>query len=165
MEALARAALPRPYSLTLPEGSKGAFAATFTPDRVENIRVVYVDQYDARVLDDVGYARFGPAAKAIEWGIAVHQGQQYGSVNRYVMLAGCNAIVLLSITSVTMWWKRRPRGALGVPPRPDRPQAGRAILAMVLPLALLFPLVGASLLAAVAIDLGARWVLRAKRAV
>jgi uncharacterized iron-regulated membrane protein len=60
-------------------------------------------KYDARILDDVRYERFGAGAKAIEWGIAVHQGQEYGWVNRYVMLLGCLAIVTLAISSLTMW--------------------------------------------------------------
>jgi uncharacterized iron-regulated membrane protein len=47
---------------------------------------------------------------------------------------------------------RRPRGSLGLPPRPSDARAGRALMAIVLPLAVLFPLVGLSLLAAIAID-------------
>ncbi|HTT10368.1 MAG TPA: PepSY domain-containing protein [Burkholderiaceae bacterium] len=116
--ALDRAALPRPYVLTLPQGPEGAFAAAYAPERVEDTCVVYADKYDAHVLDDVGFARFGPAAKAIEWGIAVHQGQQFGASNRYVTLAGCLAIVALAVCAVTMWWKPRPKRTLGLPPPP-----------------------------------------------
>ena len=149
---LARAGLARPYSLTLPRGARGAYAATHSPDRIEDVRVVYVDQYDGRVLDDVGYARFGAAAKAIEWGIAVHQGQEYGSVNRYLMLAGCVAIIALAVSSATMWWKRRPRGKLGMPPPPQNPRSLYVMAAIVLPIAILYPLVGLSLIVALAID-------------
>jgi PepSY-associated TM region len=53
--------------------------------------------------------RPGPRRKAIEWGIAVHQGQEYGPVNRYIMLLGCIAIVLMALSAITMWWKRRPQ--------------------------------------------------------
>ena len=159
--SLGRAGLRRPFSLTLPHGARGAYVATYAPARVEDTRVVYVDQYSAAILDDVGYARFGPAAKAIEWGIAVHQGQQYGSVNRYVMLAGCVAIVLLAITSFTMWWKRRPAGSLGVPPRPAEPGATRVLAAIILPFAILYPLVGASLLAAFTLE--RLWMLAMRR--
>ena len=75
--------------------------------------MVYLDQYSGKVLGDVGFKDWGPAAKAIEWGIAVHQGQEYGPLNRYLMLAGCICVVLLAVTSITMWWKRRPKGSLG----------------------------------------------------
>lgn len=104
---------------------------------MEGLRVVYVDQYDAHVLDDVGYARFGPAAKAIEWGIAVHQGQQFGAINRYVMLAGCLAIAVLAISAVTMWWKRRPKRSLGLAPSPADARVYRGLFAIVVPLAIL----------------------------
>jgi len=152
IQALDRAKLPRPYTLTLPQGPKGAFAATYAPDKVEQTRVVYLDQYDARVLDDVGYARFGGAAKVIEWGIAVHQGQQFGTVNRYLMLAGCIAIVVLAVTSVTMWWKRRPARTLGMPPAPPDARVYRGLLAIIVPLAVFYPLVGVSLVVAFAVD-------------
>jgi len=156
-----RAGLPKPYSVTLPLGPRGAYAATYSPPHVQDSRVVYVDQYDGRVLDDVGYARFGPAAKAIEWGIAVHQGQEYGSVNRYVMLAGCIAIVVLAISSVTMWWKRRPRGSLGVPPAPVEGRVFRGLVAIMVVVGLFYPLVGVSFVIAFAAELAVRGVRHA----
>lgn len=161
--AFERAGLTKPYSITLPQGPKGAYVATYTAGKVEEVRVVYVDQYDASVLDDVGYARFGAAAKAVEWGIAVHQGQQFGPVNRYVMLAGCVAIVVLAVSSVTMWWKRRPRRSLGVPPAPDDARVFRGLLAILLPLALFYPLVGASLLIALLLAGALSLVVRVRR--
>jgi uncharacterized iron-regulated membrane protein len=81
----------KPFSVALPQGRKGAYTATSRPNRVEETRTVYLDQYSGRVLGDVGFAQYGPAAKAIEWGIAVHQEQEYGALNRYVMLGGCIA--------------------------------------------------------------------------
>ncbi|HVY08130.1 MAG TPA: PepSY domain-containing protein [Burkholderiales bacterium] len=150
--ALDRAGLPKPYGVTLPQGARGAYAGTYSPARVEDMRIVYVDQFDARVLDDVGYARFGPVAKAIEWGIAVHQGQEYGWINRYVMLAGCIAIVIMAFAAMIMWWKRRPAGTLGVPPQPADPRVVRGLLAIVIPVAIFYPLVGASLLCAAVVD-------------
>jgi len=151
--ALERVQMQKPYSLTLPQGPRGAYAATYSPDRIEDVRVVYIDQYSGAVLDDVGYARFGPAAKAIEWGIAVHQGQEYGSINRYAMLGGCLAIVALAISSLTMWLKRRRRGTLGVPPPPVRRSSLWVVAAFVIPIGILYPLVGASLALAYVLSL------------
>ena len=121
---------------------------------MEDTRVVYLDQYSGRVLGDVRFKDWGPAAKAIEWGIAVHQGQEYGPLNRYLMLAGCVSIVLLAVTSVTMWWKRRPKGSLGMPPAPADPRAARSLLAIVVVVGMIYPLVGATLVLALAIDRG-----------
>jgi uncharacterized iron-regulated membrane protein len=149
-------------TIALPDGAKGAYVATSRPDRVEDTRVVYLDQYSGAVLGDVKFKDWGPVGKAIEWGIAVHQGQEYGTVNRYLMLAGCIAIVLLAVSAVTMWWKRRPRGSLGVPPSPAQSSAVRGLLAIMIVVGILFPLVGVSLMLAFAID---RVVLLAARVV
>jgi uncharacterized iron-regulated membrane protein len=153
--------LRRPYSVTLPDGPQGAFVADYRPDHVQDSRTVYLDQYGGRVLGDVGFKDWGAGAKAIEWGISVHQGQQYGAVNRYVMLAGCLAIVLLAVSAVVMWWKRRPRGRLGVPPAPPTRGAYLGVLAIVLPLAVLFPLVGATLIIVLGLEFGLRQLRRA----
>jgi uncharacterized iron-regulated membrane protein len=115
-------------STTLPEGPEAPYMANWRPDRAEEARVVYLDQYTAALLGDVGFKDFGPVAKSIEWGIAVHQGQEFGPINRYVMLLGCVAIVLLAVAAVTMWWKRRPAGTLGGPPAPDFPGAGKGFV-------------------------------------
>jgi len=153
--ALARFAqlgLPSPFSVALPEGPDGAYVGDFRPDRVEASRTVYLDQYTGRVLADVGFRQWGAGAKAIEWGIAVHQGQEYGPVNRYLMLAGCAAIVLLAISAVVMWWKRRPRGRLGVPAAPTEPRVALAVLGVIAVVGVIYPLVGLSLLAALAVE-------------
>ncbi len=158
------AGLPAPFSLTLPSGPRGAYVAAHRPDRVEAARVVYVDQYDGHLLGQEGFAQYGPAAKVIEWGIAVHQGQEYGLANRYIMLAGCIAVLVLAVSSATMWWKRRPSGRLGVPPPPDDPKVGRGVLAIMIGTGLLFPLVGVSLAAALAVELVVRLTARTRSA-
>jgi uncharacterized iron-regulated membrane protein len=152
--------LPPPASLSLPDGPKGAYVASWRPDRVEDTRVVYLDQYSGEVLGDVGFKDWGPAAKAIEWGIAVHQGQEYGPLNRYLMLAGCLAIILLAITSITMWWKRRPKGSLGLPSAPSDPRDARGLTIVMVIMGIIYPLVGVTLIAAFVLD---RAVMLAKR--
>ncbi|PHY22085.1 PepSY domain-containing protein [Caulobacter sp. BP25] len=152
--AKARAAgLANGFTLTLPKTPGGTWTAAYMPDQIEKTRTVYLDGRDGRVLADVGYRDFGPAAKAIEWGIAVHQGQQFGLINKLVMLAGCVAIWLLGVSALVMWWKRRPKGRLAAPARPTTRGAYAGLLAIVLPLAIFYPLVGVSLIAALLIDL------------
>jgi uncharacterized iron-regulated membrane protein len=162
VRAFDAAGIAKPYGVTLPLSARGAYVATYSPPRVQDTRTLYVDQYDGRVLDDVGYARFGPTAKAIEWGIAVHQGMEYGPVNRYLMLAGCIAIVMLVVTSVTMWWKRRPRGSLGVPPAPEERRAYRVLIAIMVVVGIFYPLVGVSFLIACAVELAIVLLRRAR---
>lgn len=145
--------LRRPFNVQPAEGPHGAYVGSFTPDQATRERTIYLGR-DGEVLGDVGYRDYGPVAKAIEWGIQVHQGQQYGAVNRYVMLAGCLAIVALALSSATMWWKRRPKGRLAAP-QADR-RTVWAVGAVVVVVGVIFPLVGMSLLVALAGD----WIWR-----
>ncbi|MGE0161476.1 MAG: PepSY-associated TM helix domain-containing protein, partial [Gemmatimonadales bacterium] len=147
-----RIGLPRPFAVQGPEGPDGAYAAVFTSPQAQDTRSIYLDQYSGEVLADVRYADYGPAAKAIEWGIAVHEGRQYGGVNRLVMLAGCMAILLLATTAPIMWWKRRPKGTLAAPPPPPERRVRLAVLGAVAVAGVIFPLVGATLLIAFIID-------------
>ncbi|MGH6869410.1 MAG: PepSY domain-containing protein, partial [Methylocella sp.] len=115
-------------------------------------RTVYLDQYSGKVLGDVGFAQYGPAAKSIEWGIAVHQGQESGALNRYVMLGGCIAVVLLTISAPVMWWKRRPKGSFGLPPAAASSSAALGVLAVMAIAGLIYPLVGLSMLAGLMVE-------------
>ena len=63
-----------------------------------------------------------------------------------------SSIVVLVVSSATMWWKRRPRGSIGVPLAPEEPRALRVVAAPVLPIAIVFPLVGLSLIVAYVLD-------------
>jgi uncharacterized iron-regulated membrane protein len=147
------AGLPRPYAVSFPKASGLAWSASRVARRVEDTRTLYLDGASGAVIADIGYDRYGPAAKAVQWGVAVHQGDEYGPINRYVMLGGCVSIWLLGISAVVMWWKRRPRGRLAAPPRPADRRAYLGLAAVVVPLGLIYPLVGASLLVVLGLDM------------
>jgi len=51
-----------------------------------------------------------------------------------------------------MWWKRRPKGALGAPRYPSDVKINRGILVIAIGFGIVYPLVGASLIAALIID-------------
>lgn len=115
-------------------------------------RVIHLDQYSGKPLIDMSYADYGPLGKALEWGINVHMGQEFGLANQLVLLAACLAIVLLCVSALVMWWKRRPQGSLGVPPLPAEKATLRGVVALLAIGGLAFPLVGLSLIVMVAVD-------------
>lgn len=143
--------MPRPYAVSLSNDPAVAFTVSSEVTAAEDARALYVDA-DGRVVADYVWSDFGVGARAFEWGIAVHQGTQYGWINKIVMLLGCVGVWLLAISAVVMWWKRRPTGSLGAPVAPPGPRVRAAVLGIVLPLAVLYPLTGLSLLVAVALD-------------
>lgn len=159
-----QASLASPYTVNIPKADDTAYTLTTQATRVQDSRSLYVDAASGRLLGDIGYDQFGVGAKAIEFGIYTHQGTQFGQANRIVMLLGCIGVWLLAISGLVMWWKRRPpnlsRRRLGAPPAPPGPRARAAVLGIVLPLAILYPLTGLSLIAAVLLDRALRPMIR-----
>lgn len=144
------AGLAAPWTMSLPARSGAPYLVSAPIVRAEDAHSLYVDAATGAVLQDARYGEFGGGAQAIEWGIAVHQGLQFGEVNRVVMLGGCIAIWLLAITGIVAWWKRRIGGRLRAPPPAlDR---GRTIsvVAVMVALGALFPLTGLTMLVALA---------------
>ena len=151
--AIAGLGLAPGYRINLPVDEQGVYSATLFPQDATQERVVHLDQYTLQPLMDIRYADFGIAGKATEWGVAVHKGRQYGWLNQGVMLLGCVAIVLLAVSAVVMWWKRRPAGQLGAPLRKHEDRLARTVLVIAVVLGLVYPLLGLSMLVALGFEL------------
>lgn len=147
----AEAGLAAPFTINLPARPDQAVSVAARNTRVEASRTLYIDGR-GELIGDIGYERYGWAAKMFEWSIFTHQGTQYGWINRTVMLLACIAVWIMGISAIIMWWKRRPRGRLAAPVAPPGPRARVAVLGIVLPLAILYPLTGLSLVVAILID-------------
>jgi uncharacterized iron-regulated membrane protein len=139
------------YRLFLPSGPTGVYTAYTYPDRPQGQRTLYFDRWTGGLIREVGYRDYGWAAKAIELGVQLHMGNYFGLLNQLVMLATCIAIVLLVVSGVVMWWKRRPAGRLAAPARAPSGKIKGAI-AMLVVAGVLFPLLGLSALAIFLLD-------------
>ncbi|APC16097.1 peptidase [Pseudomonas frederiksbergensis] len=134
------------YSITFPSTASGVFTIAVFADDPRNDATLHVDQYSGEVLADVRWQHYGNVARATEMGVMLHEGKLFGPFNQIVVLLICLMILLSAVSGVVIWWKRRPQGKLGVPPlRHDLPtwKTGAFII---LALAVVFPLVGASLI-------------------
>lgn len=133
------------YSITLPTTATGVFTIAVSADDPRNDATLHVDQYTGKVLADVRFEHYGGVARATEIGVMLHEGKMFGTFNQIVVLLICLMILLSAVSGVVIWWKRRPEGKFGVPPlRHDLPKWKTGV-AIMLVLAVIFPLVGASL--------------------
>lgn len=148
-----------PLTIGLPGSAGEPYLFSHIATRQQDAHVVYVDPSSGAVLLEAHGDDFGIGAKAFEFGIYTHQGQQFGEANRLLMLIACIAVVVLCATAPVMWWKRRQGGLLSAPPRAaDRSKESGTALVM-LAVGALFPLTGATMLAALA----GEWLLRRAR--
>jgi len=146
------------FQLTAPAGETGVW--TIAQDSMNNDstdptadRTVHIDRFTGKILADVGFADYSLAGKAMAVGIPLHMGLM-GLWNAVFNIGFCLVLLTVSVTSVVMWWKRRPAGAarLAAPPMPaDVPLVkGMALIALAMSLA--FPVLGITLLAVLLLD-------------
>lgn len=146
--------VPAGYSVALPEGETGVYTVSIAADDPRHSRTLHIDQYSGAMLADIGWDKYGPVPRAVELGIALHEGRFFGLPNQLLMLFAALVAMLLPLTGLVMWWRRRPQGRLGAPAMPQlRFMPG--LLAIIVLLGLAFPLVGISLTVILLLD----WLL------
>ncbi|MGP2407983.1 PepSY domain-containing protein, partial [Listeria monocytogenes] len=72
--------------------------------------------------------------RIVGYGVALHEGALYGWLNQLVNLLTALGLMLLAVSGVVLWWRRRPDGVLGAPhPRP-RPALAMSLIAVIVAL-------------------------------
>jgi uncharacterized iron-regulated membrane protein len=140
------------YSITFPQGEKGVYTVSVMPDKPEGEATLHIDQYSGKILADLRFADYGILAKAISIGIALHEGHYFGLANQLLDLVICLGLIGIAVTGVMMWWKRKPSGTLSAPSLPKNFKLMKGAVVLIIVLGIVFPLVGASLLAALTLD-------------
>ncbi len=149
---------PAGFTIAYPEDEYGSYTVSRFPDadaapnlRAGQERLTYIDQYTALPIRDHHFRDFGTLGKVTDFGIALHEGRQWGIWSQLFALFGTLALLLSCATAVVMWRKRKPKG-LGAPRRPPNRKLGAGVVAITLGLGLLFPLLGLSILALLIFD-------------
>ncbi|OQW48846.1 MAG: peptidase [Proteobacteria bacterium SG_bin6] len=112
---------------------------------------------DGRILGRRDFAGRKLIDRLVGWGVAIHEGQAFGWANQLLNLLTALGLMLLSVSSVVLWLRRRPAGRLGAPPPRPRPGFARGFGVLLVLLGVLLPLFGLSLLAVLLVE---RLVLR-----
>lgn len=95
--------------------------------------------------------------RLVGYGVAVHEGQLFGLANQLLNLMTALGLVLLSVSSVMLWWRRRPEDVLGAPPALAGPPLAIGFFALLVALGLFLPLLGVTM---IAVLLAERLILR-----
>ena len=149
---------PAGFTIAYPEDETGSFTVSRFPDAdvapnaaASDERLIYLDQYTALPLRDHEFEDWGTVGKVTDFGIALHEGRQYGVWSQLFALFGTLALLFSCATAVVMWRKRRPKG-LGSPRRPPNRKLGFGVVVITLGLGVFFPLLGLSILALLFFD-------------
>lgn len=106
-----------------------------------------LDGASGRILSRRDFAERRLVDRVVGYGVAVHEGQLFGWLNQLMNLATALGLILLSVSSVVLWWRRRPGDVLGAPPALTRRPAAIGFFALLIALGLFLPLLGVTLVA------------------
>lgn len=147
------------YQLNLPRGETGVWTLSRDSMSTDSTspttdRTVHVDQYSGAILADVRFEDYSLAGKAMAVGIALHM----GTLGLWSVLANsliCLAVLFLCVSSIVMWWKRRPAkaGRLAAPPMPRELPLWQGAVLVGLAVSMAFPMAGIALLTGLALDI------------
>lgn len=149
--AQARGVLPG-FTLSLPADETGVYTVSIFPNDPANEATLHIDRYSGAVLADVRFADYALVPKAVELGIAIHEGKYFGPLNQLLMLCACLVVITLCVSGAAMWWQRRPARRLGAPAMPKNFRLWKGAVAVLAILAVAMPLVGISLAVVLALD-------------
>lgn len=99
--------------------------------------------------------------RVIGYGVAIHEGQLFGWFNQFLGLVTALGLILICMSGVVLWWRRRAPNVLGAPvgkkPTGEPKLAAYVVMASIVLLGVLLPFLGISLLAVLLVE---RYVLR-----
>ncbi|RFC63423.1 PepSY domain-containing protein [Fulvimarina endophytica] len=127
------------------------------------VDTVAVDPATMAITSRADFADFGLVAKLVQWGVAAHMGILFGLANQIAVVALGIGTMALTVYGYRIWWRQRPAPGNASRTLTDawmrmRPATRIAVLAVAAALGWALPVLGASLLAFLAIDL-LRWGL------
>jgi uncharacterized iron-regulated membrane protein len=118
-----------------------------------NGRLVGVQPFESRHWID----------RVVGYGVAIHEGAWFGLLNQLINLAVLLGLITLALTSIILWWRRRPKGlrgrTLGAPAPKGALRHSWVLVGLVMVLGVMMPLFGISLAVVAMVE----WPLRRSR--
>jgi uncharacterized iron-regulated membrane protein len=110
-------------------------------------RSINFDVATGKEMSRTGFADKHVIDRAVNYGIAWHEGQLFGWINQLVGVLTALGLITLVISGFMMWRRRKPVDALGAPIAPALPPKIRGVAVIIGVMAILLPLLAVSLLA------------------
>jgi len=118
-------------------------------------KTVHIDRYTGKVLAKVTFDDYSIAGKTMAVSIPLHMGL-VTVWNLIINTLICLFLIVLCISGIILWWKRRPKGSgfkLSAPTAPTYLAHFKGAMLVTLALSLFFPLVGLTLITVLVLDI------------
>jgi uncharacterized iron-regulated membrane protein len=137
--------LPFPVLISPPMLKGGPWTVkSNVADRPERVNLK-LDPKTGAVLLRQGFWQTSFIDQAVAVGVAAHEGQLFGPLNQIVGLGTAIGLILICVSAIVMWWRRRNVGVLGAPVALRRPSVSFGLMAVFILLGVYLPMMGSSL--------------------
>ena len=145
-------ALDHPVVIAPPSrGSEDWSAKSMTPNRPRRVSLT-INGTTGAIVSRENFRDRHIIDRIVGTGVAAHEGQLFGWPNQLLGLATAMGLILLSVSGVIMWWRRRDQGVLGAPRVLLSPRVSFGLISLIVLLGIYLPLFGASLLLVLLIE-------------
>ena len=106
-----------------------------------------LDSSTGAILKREDFAQRQWIDRVVGFGVAAHEGQLFGLTNQLLGVFTAIGLIILSISSVVLWWRRRPPNVIGAPPSlASTEKTSVAFVALLIGLGLYLPLLGLTII-------------------
>jgi uncharacterized iron-regulated membrane protein len=141
-----------PVLISPPMRHNGPWTAkSDTQNRTHRVNLT-LDPTTGAVLRRINFDQHPWVDRIVGTGVAAHEGHLFGWLNQLVSLFTAMGLMLICVSAIVLWWRRRPEGILGAPVPSGRPRFTYALGILVIALGIYLPLFGLSLLLVVLIE-------------
>lgn len=126
-------------------------AKSMAANRTQRVNLV-VDGDTGAIVSREDFSDRALIDRIVGVGIAAHEGALFGWPNQLLGVTTAAGLILLCVSGVVMWWRRREPGSLGAPKRILEPRFSIGLLALLVVFGVYLPLFGASLLVVLLIE-------------
>ncbi|HEY2839033.1 MAG TPA: PepSY domain-containing protein [Pirellulales bacterium] len=132
-------------------GSTNWSAKSMAANRTQRVNLV-VDGANGEIKSREGFSDRRLIDRIVAVGIAAHEGALFGWPNQLLGLLTACGLILLCVSGVVMWWRRRDQGMLGAPKRILPPRFSFGLLLLLVIFGVYLPLFGGSLLVVLLVE-------------
>ena len=135
------------FKIDYPWWEKGSYALipTRQPHDSEHMQYLFFDRRTGKILERYGWEDLGKVGRLTSLGVAFHEGRLFGSLNQILNFIAVLGVISLCITGPIMWWKRKPKNALGAPRVGAKLALSKPLIGLIVLIGILLPLFGLSL--------------------
>ena len=132
-------------TIKLPKGPEGVISVSNRSLLLRDQEVLHFDQYSGNILKHHTWDDVGILMDMRQVAMRLHQGE-YGLISWYAVLLTALIFAVSTLAGLISYIKRKPAGEWGLPKVPEHWRVGYGVLFLLIGLAVMFPLFGASVI-------------------